>query len=112
MAAGVSVILTQDRAIRAFRAAGATSPQSAKPFEEVGLKPTWVKRRLIARGVLLEAAPGAYYLDEERVTRFAARRRTVAIVILVIGVLLIPFAPRATAVCVVAGIFALLRGRP
>ena len=71
-----------------------------------------MKRRLITRGVLLEAAPDAYYLDEERVTRFAARRRTVAIVILVIGVLLIPFAPRATAVCLVAGIFALLRGRP
>ena len=112
MGSAVSVILTQDRAIRAFRDAGATSPQSARRFEELGLKPTWVKRRFIAAGVLIEAAPDTYYLDEQGVTRFAARRRIIAAVVLAIGLLLIAVAPKAAPICLVAGVFGLVRGRP
>ena len=56
-----------------FRAANATSPERAQSYTAVGVGETLALKRLRNRAVIREAAPGAYYLDEEV---WAAVRRT------------------------------------
>ena len=73
-----------------FRAAGAISPDRAQSYAAIGLGDTLALRRLRNRAVIREAAPGAYYLDEEvwsAVRR--TRHRLLAVVIAIIVALLI-----------------------
>jgi hypothetical protein len=73
-----------------FRAAGAISPDRAQSYTAIGLGDTLALRRLRNRAVIREAAPGAYYLDEEvwsAVRR--TRHRLLAVVIAILVALLI-----------------------
>jgi hypothetical protein len=56
-----------------FRAANATSPERAQSYTALGFGESLAVKRLKNRAVIREAAPGAYYLDEEV---WAAVRRT------------------------------------
>jgi hypothetical protein len=73
-----------------FRAASATSPERAQSYTALGLGETLALRRLRNRAVIREAAPGAYYLDEEV---WAAVKRTrvrlLSVVVLITGILLL-----------------------
>jgi len=73
-----------------FRAAGAITPDRAQSYTAIGLGDTLALRRLRNRAVIREAAPGAYYLDEEvwsAVRR--TRHRLLAVVIAILVALLI-----------------------
>ncbi len=88
-AAAAAIIRKERRIIGAFRDEGATSPEAARSPGELGVNGSWVVDRLIDRGVLRQAEPGRYYLDEEAWTAFcqARRRRAIIVVgIIVVGI--------------------------
>lgn len=63
-----------------FRAANATSRESARSYAALGLGENFIVRRLRKRAVIREAARGTYYLDEEVWTAVRGSRRRIAIV--------------------------------
>ena len=67
-----------------FRAIGALSPSTAQSYTAIGLGESLALRRLRNRAVIREAAPGAYYLDEEVWAAVRRTRRRVATLVLVI----------------------------
>ena len=76
------------RIISAFRNAGATSSESARSLEDVGLSKSVLLEIQKLRGVLVEVAPNRFYLDEIREREVARFRRTLlaALVVFVIVV--------------------------
>jgi hypothetical protein len=74
---GAAVIIRQNRLIRQFREAGATAPALARPLSEIGVRYSWVFRRMAGRGVFVRVTDDRYYMDEEAVTAFLARRTRV-----------------------------------
>ena len=72
-----------------FRAAGATSRETAQSYTVIGLGQSLGLKRLRERAVIREAAPGTYYLDEEVWTAVRRTRRRIATVFLAILALLL-----------------------
>jgi hypothetical protein len=66
-----------------FRAAGAISPTTAQAYMSIGLGESLALKRLRDRAVIREAAPGAYYLDEEVWAAVRRTRRRIALIIIV-----------------------------
>lgn len=84
-AAIVAVMRRREReVVDDFRAAGATSRETAQSYTAIGLGESLALRRLRERAVIREAAPGTYYLDEEVWTAVRRTRRRIATVLLVI----------------------------
>jgi hypothetical protein len=88
-AAVVAIMRRREReVVDDFRAAGATSPAAAQSYTAVGIGESMALKRLHARAVIREAAPGVYYLDEEVWTAVRRIRRRIAMVMLTIVVIL------------------------
>jgi hypothetical protein len=92
-AAGV-IIMKEKHVVAAFRLAQATAPERARPLESLGAHRGIATDRLRRRGVLREAQPGTYYLDESAWEALRGLRRRVAavVLILVLGLILLGFA--------------------
>jgi hypothetical protein len=86
MGAAVAAVLIrrEKEVVDDFRAAGATSRESAQSYTAIGLGQSLGLKRLRDRAVIREAAPGTYYLDEEVWTAVRRTRRRVATVFLLI----------------------------
>lgn len=67
-----------------FRAAGATTRETAQSYTAIGLGQSLALRRLRDRAVIRESAPGTYYLDEEVWVAVRRTRRRIATVFIVI----------------------------
>jgi hypothetical protein len=72
-----------------FRAARATSPETAQSYNAIGLGDSLAIKRLRNRAVLREASPGLFYLDEESWAALQRTRRRLAVVMLSLVVLLL-----------------------
>ena len=78
--------------IRTFVGQGALSPQSAMPLARLRVRRGAIFRRLLRRGVIVNAGPAdSYYLDETRYREWRSARRSRA-AIAVAGVVLIALA--------------------
>ena len=75
MSAAAVIILRRKRFIRRFREAGATTPERAIPFGEVGMRRSWIFNQMLSRGVFLEAGPDRYYMDERAADGFLLAQR-------------------------------------
>ena len=53
----------QEKILRAFRNAGATSPDSAKMLGDVGCRHSGIVDSLVRQGILIEAEPLTYYVS-------------------------------------------------
>jgi len=86
MGAAVAAILIrrETEVVDDFRAAGATSRETAQSYTASGPGHSLGLRRLRDRAVIREAAPGTYYLDEEVWTAVRRTRRRIATVFLLI----------------------------
>jgi uncharacterized membrane-anchored protein len=71
---GAVIVVHQNRLIRQFREAQATTPKSASTLAELGCRDSWIFRRMEARGVFIETSDGRYYMDEESARAFVKRR--------------------------------------
>jgi len=85
-----SVIASRNRRkmIKAFRKAQATSVQSARSLSEIGLHESLVLQIQKSRGVIVEAEPGRYYLDEEREAGSARFRRMLIVTVLILTLII------------------------
>ena len=81
---GAAIVLKQKRLMRNFRAANATSPQTARIPEDIGCRQRWIFRRMVARGVFVPIGDGRFYMDEEAGRNFVQQRRIKALIALVI----------------------------
>jgi hypothetical protein len=84
MSAAAVIVARQNKLIRRFRDAGATAPEFARSPEDLGCRNSWIFRRLVTRGVFLEAKPGRYYVDEVAAETFLRVRRARALGMLAI----------------------------
>ena len=74
----------------AFQKAGAVSAANAKELHELGLRDSWIRRRLTAKGVLVVAGRSKYYLVEDVLAARRARGRRIGLaVVLVLAVALV-----------------------
>lgn len=80
------IIRRQNRFLGAFRAAGAVSPASARTLDELGVRETWIFRRMVERGVFQQSADGRWYLDEPAAGTFIRHRRRRILVFLAIAI--------------------------
>ncbi len=85
---GAAVILKQKKLMRCFRDAGAVSPDTARSLQEIGVRDSWVFRRLMHDGVFVPADTGVYYLDRVAAGRYRDQWRMKAMTITALVLLL------------------------
>jgi hypothetical protein len=84
-AAVAAILIRREReVVDDFRAAGATSRETAQSYTTIGPGQSLGLKRLRDRAVIREAAPGTYYLDEEVWTAVRRTRQRIATVFLLI----------------------------
>ncbi len=81
---GIAVIAKQKKIIRRFKNIDATTPERAIDPFVLGLKNGIIFRRLVGRGILIEASPSLFYLDEQQAEVFSALRRRVAFGVMIV----------------------------
>ena len=93
MSAAAVIILRRKKFIRRFAEQGATSPDRAIPFADVGMRRSWVFDRMVSRGVFVRLDHDRFYMNQEAARAFlAAQRRrvlTVAGILLVVSVIVV-----------------------
>jgi len=72
---GVAIIARQNRCMRAFEQAGATSPESARSLKQLELSRSPIFFLLVAHGVMIDVGSGRYYIDLAAAEEFRKRRR-------------------------------------
>jgi hypothetical protein len=78
----------QNRLIRKFRDAGALSPATAVTLEEIGVEDPKTLRRMVDKGVFIEAGDHRYYMDSKGMNTFLAWRLVRMIVTLIVLVVI------------------------
>jgi hypothetical protein len=84
-AAAAVMIARERRVVEAFTAAGATSPERARPVESLGVESDGMAlRRLQGHAVIREAEAGRFYLDLPSWQALRRTRRRLALVLLAV----------------------------
>ena len=93
MSAAAVILLRRKKFIRRFAEQGATSPDRAISFTDVGMRRSWVFDRMVSRGVFVGLDHDRFYMNQEAARTFlAAQRRrvlTVAGILLVVSVIVV-----------------------
>ena len=87
----VALSKAERRLVEGLRRAGAVSAGTARPLDpSTGLAAGRLER-LLEAGVILEAAPGIYYIDETAYERYRQSKRVTVLAIIAVGVLVALF---------------------
>jgi len=70
-----------------FENAGATSSETSKTLQSFGLDNSILFKRLLRKGIFIQATPGNYYVSRANYDKFRAKRRVNIFLILGIIVL-------------------------
>ena len=91
MSAAAVIFLRRKRFIRRFREQGATSPDQAIPFADVGMRRSWIFDQMVSRGVFVSVGNERYYMNEQAAEEFldAQRRRALVITAIMLVVFVI-----------------------
>jgi uncharacterized membrane protein len=88
----VAILAAQAQAERhafeAFRTADATAPEKARTLKDLDLPESMALRALTNRGIVREAEPGEFWLDERKAAERSRARKPVLIAVIVLLVLL------------------------
>jgi hypothetical protein len=88
----VAILAAQAQAERhafeAFRTADATAPDRAKTLKNLDLPESMALRALTNRGIVREAEPGLFWLDERKAAERSRASKPVLIAVIVLLVLL------------------------
>ena len=87
--AGEYIIIKQNQYMRVFRKAEAVDHGRAKTLADLGLRETGIFRRMVDKGVFVDAGGGAYFMDENAASEFVAARRKRAFFTLVLMLLVL-----------------------
>ena len=85
--AAIAISKKRRHIIHAFRNAGATSLENARSLEEIGLPNSLLLEIQKLKGVIVEASPNQFYLDETQESKVARFRRNLMIAFAVIVLL-------------------------
>jgi hypothetical protein len=88
MSGGAVVVRRQNQLIRAFRQAGAVSLDTARSLDELGLRESWVFRRMAARGVFIHTDGGRWSVSEPAADAFVRRRRVLMLSFVALAILI------------------------
>ena len=77
---GAAIAIKRRRMLESFRKAGATSVNSARTLQEIGVRDSRLLKIQIYRRVVVKVAEDTYYLDETRENEVAQIRKTVAFI--------------------------------
>jgi hypothetical protein len=80
---GGGIIARQNSYLRSFKNAGATSPKTAKTLKKLHIVPVAVFDRMEKAGVFVKIEEDKYYMDEQKVGEFIAKRTRYARILLV-----------------------------
>lgn len=81
MSAAAVIILRRKKFIRRFAEQGATSPDQAIPFADVGMRRSWIFDQMVVRGVFVRAGHDRYYMNERKAQVFLAAQRRWALIV-------------------------------
>ncbi|HSU12851.1 hypothetical protein [Longimicrobium sp.] len=85
-----AIIHAEHNVVRTLRRAGAVTPDAARPLMDLRRLEQRAAERLLAPGVLREAAPGRYWLDENAYGVYRGERRHRAmLVIIAMGIVIL-----------------------
>ena len=79
---GGAIVARQNRYMRTFQSAGATSEETAKTLKELGVVPIGIFRRLEKLGVFVRLDDNRYYMNEQMASNFVSRRSKYARLVL------------------------------
>jgi hypothetical protein len=82
-----AALIRQKRAMQRFVQANATTREQAQRLQDLGVRPGWPIRRMIARGVFVPVGDDRFYLDVDAWARF--RHRQLVIIWTTVGLILI-----------------------
>lgn len=88
MSGGAVIVRRQNQFMRAFRRAGAVSPDTARSLDELGLRESWVFRRMAARGVFVRVDGGRWHVSETAAAAFVLRRRVLMVSFIALAILI------------------------
>jgi hypothetical protein len=88
---GAVVVMRQNRLMQRFRDAKATDPKSAITLADISCRDSWIFRRMVSRGVIIETGIGRYYMDEEAARWFVKRRKRVMWIFIAVSILVFAF---------------------
>ncbi len=74
--ASSSLIAAQEKFAEKFRRSGATIPVRARKLSEIGIKDSPVFRKLVSKGIILEANKGRYYMDINKSKKAVKKTKT------------------------------------
>ena len=83
----IALSRTERRLVEGLRRAGAVNAGAARSLDERGLEGGRLEK-LLETGVILEATPGAYYVDETVYHRYRQNKRMTVVAVLAALVLL------------------------
>jgi hypothetical protein len=87
VSAAAVIALRRKKLIRRFGEKGATCPERAIAFAEVGMRRSWVFDRMVDRSVFVAVGGDRFFLNEQAAQTFLAaqrrRARTIAAILLV-----------------------------
>ena len=90
MGAPAAVIVLKERhVVEQFERAGATTPERAVGLDQLGIPNHVAARRLQARAILREAAPGRFYVDLQGWEALRRLRRRLVVVALVVALIVL-----------------------
>lgn len=91
MSAAAVIIVRRKRLIRRFSERGATSPDRAIPFADVGVRRSWIVEQMVSRGVFVSVGADRYYMNEQAAGEFlhAQRRRALVVTAILLVVFMI-----------------------
>jgi hypothetical protein len=64
---------------------------AADVWDGIGCRQHWIFRGLVSRGVFVPVGDGRFYLDMDAATEFKRWRRTKAIIVLVVTLVVVAF---------------------
>lgn len=84
MNAAAVVIHKQNKLIEFFNETGAIDAEHAISIAQFGIRRNYIFNRMVSRGVFIEYEPDKFYIDNDTVPAFMAKRRTRAFTALVV----------------------------
>lgn len=92
---GAVIVAQQNKMMRRFRDAEALDPDSAQRPEDIGVRNSWVFRKMVERGVFVEGADGLFHIDDQKAAEFVRQRQlrilTFSAIVLVIFIIVMLF---------------------
>jgi len=81
VSAAAVIVIRRKRLVRHFREAGALDRAHAKTLEQLDQRRSWIFDQMLRHGVFIETEPGHFFMDEQAADEFLAERRTRALII-------------------------------